>query len=293
MNLTQNCLPPSSVLGLPWVCVLGNIAGYCSSIVWLLVLIPQVYLNWKRKSVQGLSVVWALANFTASLVNCFFAFRLHLPPFSLFSATYMPVLEAFLLVQFLLYSSRPFSCEMVTTFCVGGATWVATLLVALLFPQWTSRLEWLAVVLWSVELFPQLYLNLSNRSTEGQALGSLVLTLFGKTTDFGSAYLLAMPPQTHVLAFFSSSQAYLNITQLIYYRYVSTETPNIVHVQGTLDELPGKGRREKPNLLAFIGILFLVAGIVGMGTALLVKSGFILSSGINAEYGRSFQIFIF
>lgn len=228
--LHQNCLPSNVTLN-EGLCVVGNIAGFTSSAIWLIVLFPQLYWNWYRKSVEGLryvkvfsfislpSLAWAMANFLASFINCFFAFRFSLPMFSLFSAVYMPILEGLLLVQFILYGPRPLPHLTIAMFAVGLAAIIA---ISVLFPQLSGSLEWVAITLWSIELLPQLYLNLAQKSTQGQATGSLLLTFFGKTTDFTSAFLLNMPPQTHVLAFFSSSQAYVNIVQFLYYGFTTS-----------------------------------------------------------------------
>jgi hypothetical protein len=107
---------------------------------------------------------------------------------------------------------------MLLIFIAGGLLAGTCIITMILLPAQIGSMEWIAIVLWSIELFPQLYLNLAEGSTQGQAGASLLLTFMGKTTDFASAFLLNMPDQTHVLAFFSSSQAYVNIMQYLYYR---------------------------------------------------------------------------
>ena len=55
------------------------------------------------------------------------------------------------------------------------------------------------------------------QSTKGQATKSVILALVGKTTDFLSCYLLVLPIQYVVMAYFSSSVAYVNGLQVIWY----------------------------------------------------------------------------
>ena len=63
-------------------------------------MIPQIALNYKRRSVDGLSFLWASANFIAAFVNLNFALRLSLPLYVTAMAIYiMPVLEAIILGQ--------------------------------------------------------------------------------------------------------------------------------------------------------------------------------------------------
>jgi peptidoglycan biosynthesis protein MviN/MurJ (putative lipid II flippase) len=44
------------------------------------------------------------------------------------------------------------------------------------------------------------------------------MVMIGKTSDFLSNYLLLMPVQGAVMTFYSSSTAYVNIMQLMYYK---------------------------------------------------------------------------
>jgi len=82
-----------------WACDIGIASGYASAAMWFMVLLPQLHLNYQRGHCHGLSLLWALANFTASLINVFFAYRLNLPLYLLISAAYMPILEAVMLAQ--------------------------------------------------------------------------------------------------------------------------------------------------------------------------------------------------
>lgn len=50
-------------------CKLGNISAVISSTCWFIILIPQIYINFKFKSTDGLSLYWAIANFSASLFS--------------------------------------------------------------------------------------------------------------------------------------------------------------------------------------------------------------------------------
>ncbi|KAH3758081.1 cystinosin-like [Pelomyxa schiedti] len=197
-------------------CYVGNVAGYCSTVIWLLVLLPQLYKNWKRKSTAGLSPWWATANFTASLCNIFFVFRNDLPLYSKISAVYFVVIEACLLLQFLWYWKARVSLRAALA-CGGAIASFSVLLVEGLVPSVTNPFQWISTVLWATELFPQLYLNFLLESTDGQSAVSITITLIGKTTDFISGYFLDMPPQVLVMTFFSSSTAFTNVIQAIYY----------------------------------------------------------------------------
>ena len=137
------------------VCAFANVCGDISTAIWFLVLVPQIWKNWKRHSVEGLSILWATANFTASVVNCFFAFSGEpLPLYVKISAIYMPVLEFFILVQFSLYSKHAVRMK----FCYGAVClliWIAVISVERSVENAAPNVQWIAIVLWSVESFPQ------------------------------------------------------------------------------------------------------------------------------------------
>lgn len=55
-------LPPDHLLPQPWATV-SAVCGWCYFAAWSLSFYPQVYLNWKRLSVVGLSLDFVLFNF--------------------------------------------------------------------------------------------------------------------------------------------------------------------------------------------------------------------------------------
>lgn len=137
------------------VCGFANVCGDISTTIWFFVLAPQIWKNWRRRSVEGLSILWATANFTASLINCFFAFSgVSLPVYIQISAIYMPVLEFFILVQFWLYSKH--AGRMKFFYGAGCCLiWIALIILELSVENAARSVEWIAIVLWSVESFPQ------------------------------------------------------------------------------------------------------------------------------------------
>lgn len=148
--LEQNCWQ-----GLPsWECYAANVAGLVSTGLWFIVLVPQVLKNWWRQSVDGLSFLWAVANFSASLINIFFAFWVEVPLYVKVSAVYMPILEFTILCQFMMYSPKPFTSRTLALL-VCLLIWGTLIELELNFPDERDKMQWVAIVLWSVETFPQ------------------------------------------------------------------------------------------------------------------------------------------
>ena len=136
------------------VCAFANVCGLISTTIWFIVLAPQIWKNWKRQSVEGLSILWATANFTASIVNWFFAFSITLPLCLKISAVYMPVLEFLILVQFWFYSKHHIQFRL----CYGAGCfviWIAIITLELSVDGVEENVQWIAIVLWSIETFPQ------------------------------------------------------------------------------------------------------------------------------------------
>ena len=77
---------------------------------------------------------------------------------------------------------------------------------------------WGAVVLWSIEMLPQIWMNARNKSTGGQAAETITISFVGKTTDFLSMVSLDLPTQFRVMTYFSTCAAYMNIIQFLYFR---------------------------------------------------------------------------
>ena len=135
-------------------CAFANVCGYISCLIWLFVLFPQICKNRKRGSVEGLSILWATANFTASLANVFFAFSVALPVYIRILAVYMPILEFSILLQFWCYSKHTMRMKL-SYGAVCVLIWIAVISLDLSVADAAEKVQWLAIVLWSIESFPQ------------------------------------------------------------------------------------------------------------------------------------------
>ena len=102
----------------------------------------------------GLSFLWAVADFTALLVNLFFAFSVQLPLYARVSAVYMPVVQIIILGQFMLYSYKPLTTRLLALL-VCLLVWGTIIELELNFPESRDKIQWVAIALWSIETFPQ------------------------------------------------------------------------------------------------------------------------------------------
>lgn len=217
INLNNSCVEKWE----EWICHIGNISGLLSSCLWSICLLPQIWLNYQRKSTLGLSIRWAIANVVAALININFILRLHdLPLYMLISGIYMPILEMIVLGQFILYSH-----EITTRYIAGIIFSILCIVIGIVVLFWdqisvelAGSFMWIAVILWSIETFPQLWMNAHNSSTMGQSPETISISFLGKTTDFIAMVTLDIPLQYRVMTYYSTSSAYINIIQYLYYR---------------------------------------------------------------------------
>ncbi|WAR14866.1 CTNS-like protein [Mya arenaria] len=241
--LEKNCRPEWP----RWTCLTANVCGLCSTAIWFIVLLPQVWKNFRRRSVRGLSVLWASANFTASLINLFFVFLyVKVPLYSQISAVYSPVLELALLVQFLLYGTQ--SRKEKVIFAAGCLLlWGAVVTIEIVF-HLEDFVEYAAITLWSIETFPQVILNMRLQSTSGQATSSVAIAMVGKTTDFLATNGLVMPLQYVIMRYFSTSVAYVNGIQVAYYYGNDfVEQDRKLKSENGIDSLKARYVNEMPN----------------------------------------------
>lgn len=202
-----------------WICAAGNVAGLCSSFLWSMCLIPQLYKNYERGTTEGLSLRWASANTIASLLNLNFVARITLPLYIQISAIYMPILELCILSQFVFLknSTKIKRLAGIILLLLLAGILIVTLLWST-FNQFSGYMEWIAVVLWSIETYPQVWMNARKGTTEGQSAITVFISFLGKTTDFISMSCVAIPLQYQVMTYFSTSSAYINIVQYLYYK---------------------------------------------------------------------------
>jgi uncharacterized protein with PQ loop repeat len=271
-GLKENC-DSNLPIGL---CVLANICGYTSNVIWFLVLLPQLVKNYRRKSTAGLSFIWASCNFCASLINLFFILDIDVPLFTRISGWYMPVLEILMLFQFVLYSKASKTRKLLLTVVssVVYSTIIALECTDAFGEDTSSKMVWASIVLWSVETYFQVVLNMKRRSVEGQSYISMGLSLMGKTTDVIMQFTLIMPVQYVFMTYFSSTLAYFNIIQLILYTQHGWYTKPAVSVLGLL-------------LCTFVALLLLRTSVVSIvcpiGISVFLIAGYIMTRRLRSK----------
>lgn len=135
------------------ICAFGNISGLIDTIIWFFAFLPQIYQNFKRRSVEGLSVYWIIANFTACLINLFFVFEWGvLPIFVYIYSCYAPVIQGIILIQILLFTSWSRLKWLGIGLCFLLWCTIACLLIFL--PSY-NYMQWITVSIWCIGSYSQ------------------------------------------------------------------------------------------------------------------------------------------
>uniref|UniRef100_A0A914XUU8 Uncharacterized protein n=1 Tax=Panagrolaimus superbus TaxID=310955 RepID=A0A914XUU8_9BILA len=138
-------------------------------------------------------------------------------------------------------------------------------------PQWLCAFAnisgYCSTVAWFLVLLPQIFLNIKRRSTYGIANLSVTITAVGKTTDFMQNYLLIMPIQYLIMAFFSSTVAQISTLQVLWYwkKLPINETPD-----GPIEN--EHQISTQCNILRVIGFIFFSTELVIFIAALLIRT---------------------
>lgn len=244
-------------------CYIGNLSGWISSFIWFVVLFPQIIKNYRRKSVKGISNLWASMNFFASLINVIFIYSSDsMPLYSRVSSIYMPVIEYGFLLQIFYYHDSPKSKKRKYFLLLN--VFIVLLLAVLIFlaEEYKDSLtfvEWASILLWSFETFPQILLNFKLENTIGLSKFGQIVTFVGKTCDIISNYLLIIPYQYRFLGFFSTTNAYICIIQVLFYfkNETSITTQNEENLPLQNNELYTYAKTKK-HLLFFMGGIVLI-----------------------------------
>ncbi|CAJ0828813.1 16017_t:CDS:2 [Entrophospora sp. SA101] len=132
--------------------VVASVFGWTYFIAWGLTFYPQLFLNWKLKSVKGLSIDFIWYNFYGFL--CYFN-----------SDTPRPSVSTFVVIT-------------IATF----VTFLMFIAVKLAFIEWIDvlyYLSYLKLLFTCIKYSPQVYFNYSRKSTHGWSIYTNILDFTG------------------------------------------------------------------------------------------------------------------
>ena len=222
--------------------VLSQMFGWIYFVLWTVAFYPQIYLNWKRKSIKGLSfdcVGLNLCGYIAySIYNCCFLWsdEIHREYFKIHpSSTQIPVaindavfaLHGFffifvIIVQIFIYGSEGQSLTLPTTigFVIGWTSVaVVTIVAACGKLMWIYVLYYLSLckfVITVVKFSPQVYLNWKNKNTRGWSIVQVFPDLGGAIFSFLQMVVVSINTHDWNTYFGNSIKMFLSILTVAY-----------------------------------------------------------------------------
>ncbi|KAJ3024275.1 hypothetical protein HKX48_003100 [Thoreauomyces humboldtii] len=179
-----------------WSNIISPLVGWAYFLAWSCSFYPQVILNWKRKSVQGLSLDFLYLNLIGFLSYTIYNLGLFVNPAEygdsvrlndLFFSIHALTLTTLTVVQSILYRrtrSRNAISPLTKAFIAGSG--LSVLVAALLTLNGTVGqhvvlylLSLIKMIITVVKYVPQAWFNFSRKSTEGWSIANILLDLTG------------------------------------------------------------------------------------------------------------------
>lgn len=185
--------------------VMSAVVGWIYFVAWSVSFYPQVYENWRRKSVVGLNFDFVFLNLIGfalySVFNCALYwnstveaeyFAIHekgLNPVQLndiFFSLHAGCLTLITVIQCLIYERGGQTVSLTARLIIGG--FFAVIIVSLGLTLFSSLLSWLQFILICsyiklvttlIKYVPQAFMNYKRKSTVGWSIGNVVLDFTG------------------------------------------------------------------------------------------------------------------
>jgi len=200
------------------ICDIGNICSLFADLIGFSSLLPQIYQTWNYKSVEAMPVLWPTALFTASLANTFYIFATEKRAFFKISAVYFPIVYMLFLSEFWFYTKKnPIKKLSYAAVCVIFWACLLTIELTVSFPDGSKKLEWITVVVFSINIIPQLVTNIMIRTTIGQSSIAVLLQCIVASFFYLSVFLLETDLEYKAMHYVATSLAYVNGIQVLWY----------------------------------------------------------------------------
>ncbi|XP_053424410.1 cystinosin isoform X1 [Nycticebus coucang] len=199
------------------VSIINQVIGWIYFVAWSISFYPQVIMNWRRKSVIGLSFDFLALNLTGFVAYSVFNIGLLWVPYikeqfllkypngvnpvdsnDVFFSLHAVVLTLIVIMQCCLYErgsqrvSWPAVSFLVLLWLFAFITMIVAAAGATTWLQFLFCFSYIKLAVTLVKYFPQAYMNFYYKSTEGWSIGNVLLDFIG-----GSFSLLQMFLQSY------------------------------------------------------------------------------------------------
>ncbi len=181
--------------------LLTTIITWVVNIFFVLAVWPQVYLNYKNKSIRGLSDLYIMFYFDGYVFNVLYMFSLNFHLAYKIRSTLALFVISILVYQRFLYGRDSLNTKIKNMYLYNFLFLIFVSFILNLNPIIAGHIiGWALVIIWSVYQIPQLLKIQRTKSVEGFSFFLVSFVGIGNMIDWFAAYLLNLPLQTHLIA---------------------------------------------------------------------------------------------
>ncbi|MCK4651210.1 PQ-loop repeat-containing protein [Candidatus Babeliales bacterium] len=178
-----------------------------NAIIWVILIIsivsivPQIFLNYKTKSANGLSDFYLISYISGYTVQLFYVYCLDFPIVYKIMVPISFFLVAILVFQRFFCFKYKIVCYSIRLYCANFFSIFLLVILAIRFPYKIGHLAgWISFVIWTVYLLPQVYKIYSKKSVEGFSFTFVFLSVLGNLLELISILILGLPVQSILIA---------------------------------------------------------------------------------------------
>lgn len=216
---TEGAFVRVSVMKMSWINVFSIVSGWIYFVAWSVSFYPQIFLNWKRKSVVGLSFDFIGLNLTGFLAYSFFNLGMYFS--TNVQAEYLlqhptgviPVeindivfgihasfATLITVVQCCLYERQNQTVSLPARLLLG-VIWLGAVVFGIVtmaggnpYSPWLTYLYFFSyskLIITLIKYIPQAHLNFKRKSTVGWSIGNILLDFTGGSLSMLQMFLIA------------------------------------------------------------------------------------------------------
>lgn len=172
-----------------------NYFPWVAQVIFFIGILPQIILNYKIKTADGLSDFLLLGYFNAYIFYSFYVFCLNLP---LAHKTMIPL--SLLAVLVLICQRIYYSIESLFFISIFIFNFIlSVILFPFIFNEKLGHISgWLMLIIWAIYQIPQLIKNFKLNSVQGISMAWIVILGLGDLIEFTVAICLNFPVQTYL-----------------------------------------------------------------------------------------------
>jgi len=165
--------------------------------IGLFSIIPQIILNYKHKSIDGLSKIFLFIYLIGYSFNLLYVYGLSLPIIYKISAPIAFLLVLILIFQRFLYSNNKIKLYSVFTYSTFFLLFFLLIILAVYFPKKIGSLAgWISFIIWFVYLLPQMFRVYLKKSVEGFSFLFIFLGIISNSLELIVVLVLGLPIQS-------------------------------------------------------------------------------------------------